>query len=152
MKIRADEHVAPAIVVAIRDMALSEGWNLDSVREAGDNGSTDVHWITKFASEGGDAILSADADFIKTAPQVMAVFRTGLKVIHLPHQWGMAEGRLQAAHVLLWWKRIEECLQSMRRQECYKPAWTISEIGKMVKVDLDFQRAKQRLKKAAKKG
>ena len=64
MRIRADEHVAPAIVVAVRDMALSEGWELDSVLSAGDKGSSDVHWITKFAAEGGDAILTVDTDFL----------------------------------------------------------------------------------------
>ena len=151
MRIRADEHVATAIVVAIREMALSGDWILDSILEAGDKGAGDVHWITKFAEQGGDAILSADTDFLKTPPQVMAVFQTGVRVIHLPHQWANAPGRLQAAHLLLWWARIEVQLTIMRGRECYRAPWTISETGKMQKVDLDFHEMNKKLKKAGKK-
>jgi hypothetical protein len=151
LKIRTDEHIAPAIVRAIRDMALSTGWSIDSVLESGDQGTGDVHWITKFMAEGGDAIITADTDFLKNPPQVMAVFHTGAKVIHLPHQWANAAGRLQTAHVLLWWDRIEKQLTSMKTQECYRPAWNITETGELKKIDLDFQGMAKKLKKASKK-
>lgn len=152
MKIRTDEHIAPAIVCAIRDMGLSSGWFIDSVLECGDQGATDVHWITKFMADGGDAILTADTDFLKNPPQVMAVFHTGAKVIHLPHQWANAAGRLQAAHILLWWGRIEKQLVSMKKQECYRPTWNLTETGELKKVDLDFHGMSRKLKKANKKG
>lgn len=90
MKVRADEHVAEAIVRAVRDIALADGWEIDSVVSAKQRGSSDVHWITEFMTGGGDLILSADRDFLESAPQVDAVFRTGAKVIHLPAKWGQA--------------------------------------------------------------
>jgi hypothetical protein len=68
LKIRADEHVAPAIIAILHAIALSAGYEIDSVLTAGDRGSSDVHWITKFAAEGGEAILTADTDFIKNPP------------------------------------------------------------------------------------
>ena len=151
MKIRADEHVAPAIVAAIEKMALSSGNQIDSVSSVGDRGSSDVHWITKFAAEGGDAILTTDTDFIKNPPQVAAVFSTGVKVIHLPARWASAEGRLQAAHVLLWWARIEAKLNAMKPRECYRAPWNIQETGEMQKVDIDFQTANKKLKRATKR-
>lgn len=98
MKIRCDEHVSPQIVTIIRELALSPGWEISSVREAGHRGDDDVHWITKFANDGGDAILTADKDFTTLEPQVNAVFDTGLKVIQMPGKWGHAKGYLQAAH------------------------------------------------------
>ena len=141
--------MAVAIVRAVRDIAVSDdSWEISSVKEVGDQGKSDVHWITKFAQEGGDAILSADKDFLKTPPQVMAVSQTGMKVIYLPPQWQNAEGRLQASHILLWWKRIEQAVADMKLRECYKPPWNISETGKMVKVDIDYHGANQKLKKA----
>lgn len=147
MRIRADEHVAQAIVAAVRDIALSPGWELDSVRSAGHRGTSDVHWITAFMNDGGHAILSADRDFLENPPQVDAVFRTGARVIHLPPKWGQAKGRLQAAHILMWWDRIERCVASMRERECYRPPWNINETGELQKVTIDFQSAQRKLKR-----
>lgn len=72
MRVRADEHVAKAIVAAIRDIALSPGGEISSIHEVGGVGDDDVHWITRFADEGGHAILSADRDFFTLEPQVAA--------------------------------------------------------------------------------
>ncbi|MEQ9567077.1 MAG: DUF5615 family PIN-like protein, partial [Pseudomonadales bacterium] len=87
MKIRCDEHVSPHIVGIVRDLALSPGWEISSVITVGHGGDDDDHWITKFAAEGGHAIISADRDFFSLAPQINAVFDTGVKVIHLPPKW-----------------------------------------------------------------
>lgn len=140
--------MAPAIVQAVRDIALSAGWKIDSVFDAGDRGCSDVHWITAFMETGGDAILSADRDFLENPPQVVAVFNTGAKVIHLPPKWGQAKGRLQAAHILMWWERIEECIKEMKARECFRPPWNINDTGTMQKVAIDFQTAHKKLKKA----
>src|SRR3546814_6654109 len=70
--------------------------------------SSDVCSSDLFMSDGGDAILTADRDFLENAPQVEAVFNTGAKVIHLPAKWGQARGTLQAAHILMWWSRRSE--------------------------------------------
>lgn len=148
MRIRADEHVAKAIVAAVRDIALAPGWQIDSVVEAGQSGSSDVHWITSFMTGGGNAILSADRDFLENPPQVDAVFRTGAKVIHLPPKWGQAKGRIQAAHILMWWGRIEECITLMKARECFRPQWNVNESGLMQKIPINFQAAQKKLKKA----
>ena len=84
MRIRADEHIAPAIVKAIEKLAISSGFEITSVLRTGFKGASDVHWITAFAEDGGDAILTADTDFFKQPPQIQAVERTGVRVIHLP--------------------------------------------------------------------
>lgn len=99
-------------------------------------------------NDGGHAILSADRDFLENPPQVDAVFRTGAKVIHLPPKWGQAKGRLQAAHILMWWDRIERCVTTMQARQCYRPPWNINEVGELHKVAIDFQSAQKKLKKA----
>lgn len=151
MRIRADEHVAEAIIRAVREIALRDGWTLDSVVSAEQSGRSDVHWITEFMADGGDVILSADRDFLESPPQVDAVFRTGAKVIHLPPKWGQAKGVMQAAHILMWWARIEDCIITMQPRQCFRPPWNINEAGDLQRVSIDFQKAQQKLKKAASK-
>ena len=152
MKIRADEHVAPAIVTAVQEIALSKGVELSSVLNSGYKGSSDVHWITEFMKDSGQAILTADKDFIELVPQVMAVRDTGAKVIHLPKQWAMAEGRLQAAHILVWWRRIETQIREMQPRECYRPPWNIRQDGKLKKIVIDFAKVSRKKKKATRPG
>jgi len=151
MRIRADEHISPHLVEAVRHIALSPGWELDSVFDSGDRGATDTHWITRFADSGGDAILTADTDFIKTPAQVVAVTRTGIKVIHLPAKFGSAKLTSQAAHVLLWWPQIEQQILDMRRRECFQPPWNISEPTKLKKIDINFAEAEKKHKKASRR-
>lgn len=139
------------MVVAIRDIALSDGWEISSIHEAGDAGEDDEHWITKFASVGGDAILSADRDFFTLVPQVNAIFDTALKVIHLPHKWGNARGHMQAAHLFQWWDRIEAKLVEMKPRECYRPPWNIKETSKLKKVPINFAKAQKKRKRARKR-
>ncbi|WP_026987806.1 DUF5615 family PIN-like protein [Fodinicurvata fenggangensis] len=151
MIIRADEHVSPFIVAAIRDIAIRDGWEITSIHEVGDSGSSDVHWITNFANEGGHAILTADKDFVILEPQINAVFDTGLKVIHLPPKWGNFKGYLQAAHILQWWDRIELTLEAMSSRECYRPPWNIKETGELKKVDINFSKAQKKRKRKSKR-
>jgi hypothetical protein len=143
--------VSPFIVNAIRDIALSPGWEITSIHEVDAAGDDDVYWITAFANDGGHAILSADRDFLSLEPQVNAVFDTGLRVIHLPPQWGQAKGHMQAAHILQWWNRIEHQVGEMRPRECYRPPWNIKETGELRKVHIDFAKAQRKRRKARKR-
>lgn len=147
MKLRADEHVSPHIVRAVCQIALSPDWELDSVYDSGDRGATDVHWITRFADSGGDAILTADTDFTKSPAQVVAVTRTGIKVIHLPTKFSNSKVHMQAAHVLSWWLQIEQQIRDMNRRECFQPEWNIKEPGPLKKIDIDFAKAEKKYKK-----
>jgi len=151
VRIRTDEHVSPAIVTVIRALALSSGWELTSVLDS-DRGADDVHWITRFAREGGDAIISADTDFLKVPQQVSAVFDTGLKVVHMPPRWSNAKGHLQAAHLLLWWPRIEATVAAMKPRQCFRPPWNINETGELAQVPINFQAAQRKARQAARRG
>lgn len=154
MKVRADEHVSLEIVRAVRGMALTPGWDLSHVVESGDRGAKDEHWITRFARQGGNAIITGDTDFLKRPHQVLAVNRTGMRVIHMPSKWANARCELQAAHVLLWWRRIERCVANMRQRECFRPPWNVSEDGELLKINVDYQNAdkweKRQAQRAAK--
>ena len=149
MRIRADEHVSERIVDAIINMALGENFELSSVVRCGDRSKSDVHWIKSFANEGGKAILSGDTDFFLRPHQVMAVCQCGLMVVHMPARWSNAKCHLQAAHLLMWWGRIEAALANGRPPQCFRPAWNISERGAVERVRIDYESARKKLRKAA---
>lgn len=136
---------------AVRELALSPSWEFTSILEIGDDGSSDVHWITNFSRDGGHAILSADKDFTSLEPQINAVFDTGIRVIQLPGKWGNAKGYLQAAHILQWWARIERKITEMMGRECFRPEWNIKETGEMRQVKIDFARAQRQRRRARKR-
>jgi hypothetical protein len=148
VRVCADEHVSPEIVHAVREMALSQDWEITSVIEEGDGGSADDHWITRFARQGGSAILSADTDFLKVPVQVVAVFNTGVRVIHLPARWANAPCHMQASHILQWWKRIEIQIKVMKGRECYQPTWNLVDTGELKRIQIDYAEAHKKLKKA----
>ncbi len=135
----------------MNDIALGEGFQLTSVMNAGFSGASDVHWITAFAEDGGDAILTADTDFLKLPPQVMAVQRTGVRIIHLPSSWANAKRALQAGHLLMWWRRIEVQLTVMKPRECFTMPFNVSEDAGMKRVPLDFQGIGKKAKKAGRR-
>lgn len=150
MRIRADEHIAPAIVDAINAVAIGDGFELTSVLKEGFGGSTDEHWITAFAADGGHVILSADTDFLRQPPQVQAIERTGLRLIHLPSGWAGASRAIQAGHLLSWWPRIEAQIIDMRPRECYTTPFQASSSA-LRRVQIDFQSANKKARKAARR-
>jgi hypothetical protein len=132
-------------------MALSPGWELTSVYDTGDRGAEDEHWITRFAREGGHAILTADTDFLRVPAQVQAVFETGIRVIHLPSKWANSKSYMQASHILQWWPRIEKQVAMMKPRECFQPPWNLQETGELKRVQIDYAKAQKKLKKAARR-
>ncbi len=155
MRIRADEHVSPEIVRIICELALNLDFELSSVFNVGHDGSPDEYWVTEFAKDGGDAILtadtdffSADTDFFRKPNQLVAIDRTGLRVIHLHSRWANARARLQAAHILMWWPRIEAKLREARPREVWLVQWNINETGELKRKKVDYSAAHKKLRKA----
>lgn len=148
MKVCTDENISPRIVKAIDAIAKGDGFEITSVRDLGMDGCEDCYWIKRFAKMGGEAIVTADTDFLKKAPQIIAIEETGLIVIHMPRKWANATARLQLAHMLIWWPRIEDTLKKSNPRECWQPPWNIKETGSLKPIDLDFPAARKKLKKA----
>jgi PIN domain-containing protein len=151
LKVRADEHVCERIVSAVRDIALTSKFEISSVLGDDRRGADDVHWITRFAKEGGHAILTADTDFLKRPNQVIAILDTGLKIIHLPPKWANARRELQASHILAWWRRIETTITSCKPRECWRPEWNTSEQGALHRIMIDYEKHRRKFRKAARR-
>lgn len=151
MRIRADEHVSREIVRMVCELALSPSFEFSSIFDVGHDGSPDQYWATEFAKDGGDAILTADTDFFRKPNQVVAIDRTGLKVIHLPSRWANARAHLQAAHILMWWPRIEIKLREANPREVWMVQWNINEDGELKRKKVDYGAARKKLRKAARR-
>lgn len=151
MRIRADEHVSPSIVHIVGDLALSPSFEFTSVIDVGHKGTNDQYWATAFSTDGGDAIVTADTDFLKRPHQIVAIDNTGLKVIYLPPKWANARGYLQASHILMWWPRIEAKLAQAKPREIWAVKWNISQEGDLEKRKVDYGAARKKLKKAARR-
>ena len=148
MRIRADEHVAPLIVRIVNELVLSHDFELTSILDVGDKGKKDEYWATAFANDGGHAILSADTDFFRRPHQVVAIDDTGLRVIYLPPKWANAPGHMQAAHILMWWPRVEHTLTVSKKREVWALKWNIREEGTLVRKKVDYGAFRKKLKKA----
>ena len=151
MKVRADEHVSPEIVRVVRGIALKPSWDLTHVYEEGHGGYPDVTWITQFRRSGGNAILSADADFHKRPHQIMAICETGLIVIHMPPKWANSCRCLQAAHILYWWDKIEQTLLHAAPRQCWKVPWGFSEKAELQRIKVDYEQARKKTRKATRR-
>ena len=132
----------------ICELALSPDFEFSSIFHVGHDGSPDEYWATEFAKGGGDAILTADTDFFRKPNQVVAIDQTGLKVIHLPSRWANARAHLQAAHILMWWLRIEVKLQEANPREVWMVQWNINEAGELKRKKVDYGAAHKKLRKA----
>lgn len=74
-----------------------------------------------------------------------------MRVIHMPAKWANARGALQASHILLWWRRIEDKIKEMSPLECFRPPWNISEDGVLNKITIDYHDAERKAKREAKR-
>jgi hypothetical protein len=148
MKIRADEHVSLKLVETVRTVAIGRSdLILSSVYESDQRGMADHHWITEFADEGGHAILSADTDFFMKHQQVLAVEKTGLRVVWFAPPHGNAKLELQTANVLTWWPRIEAKLREARSREFWDVTWGIRDKLELRQRKVDFQSHRKKQKK-----
>ena len=148
MRIRTDEHVSPSIVRIVCELALTPNFELSSVIEVGHGGTEDPYWATAFANEGGNAILSADTDFFRKPHQIVAIDKSGLRVIHLPSRWANAPGYMQAAHILMWWPRVERKIKEAKPREVWMLRWNITEDGELKRKKVDYAAYHKKLKKA----
>lgn len=148
MKIRADEHVSPEIVRALRDIALTPPFELSHVYDVGHGGVGDVSWVTKFAEDGGRVILSADGDFLNRPHQVMAIWDKQLVLIHLPPKWQNAKRHEQAAHILLWWGRIEKVLSTAAPRQCWRVPYEFLREAELTRLSVDYGKAQKKVRKA----
>ena len=121
MKVRADEHVSPKIVQVLRVISLSVGWELTGVREFHGARTADETWVPKFAAEGGQAIITADANMLKRPHLIAAIQQSGVLGLVLPTAWAQARRHIQASSLIYFWPEIEKCMAGASPGDTWRP-------------------------------
>lgn len=84
---------------------------MESVRGSGYQGKSDEDWIEEFSSSGRNVFVSADRKMLRRPTMVQNIINLDLMAFFLPGEWGQKPRHYQAAHILYWWPKIEECIQ-----------------------------------------
>lgn len=141
MRIRADEHISRKIIRAIRELALSDDWEITHVRDVHERRTADETWIPRFAVEGGRAILSGDRKIRSRPHQIRAISASGLIGVFLPAEWANSRRTVQAALLLFWWPRIEKTISQAQSKECWLVPFEFTEKD-LVPIPISFDKVR----------
>jgi predicted nuclease of predicted toxin-antitoxin system len=142
VKVRADEHVAPKIVRALKEVSLSPGWELSHVRDSHGARTADETWVPKFASEGGRAIITADANMLKRPHQILAIQQSGVIGLILPSVWAQSKRHVQASSLIYFWPEIEACFTAGAPGEFWRIPTHLHR-GPLEKLNINYAQATQ---------
>jgi hypothetical protein len=140
LKVRADEHVSPKIVRAVKEVALSVECELSHVRDVHGARTADETWIPRFAAEGGKAIITADANLLKRPHQIAAIQASGLFGVILPPTWAVAKRHIQASALIYHWPEIELCFAGAQSGEFWRIPAALHK-GPLEKLNINYARA-----------
>lgn len=140
MRCRADEHVSPRIVRALREVSLASGWELTCVRDVHPTRTADETWMARFAAEEGKGIITADAAILRRPHQIAAVQASGLFGLILPSTWAQSQRHVQAASLVLFWPKIAEAFDTAQPGDFWKlPNALLS--GSLQKITVNYAAA-----------
>lgn len=132
-------------------MALSSEFELTHVRSEGDGGKSDEHWIKRFGSDGGNAILSADGNILKQPNEIVAICDAGVIGIFLHHKWAASPGHIQASHILYWWRDIETLVKEQAARTCWRIPFQFPDKPKFKKLSPEYDKQRKKLRKQARR-
>ena len=133
--------MAKKIVLALQLVCLRSDWELSHVRDFHPARTADETWIPRFAAEGGNAFLTADANILKRPHQLVAVRDAGLISIILSSSWAREKKHIQAANLLFWWPKIEAALIEAAPRDCLRVPYAFDKTGQIEKKIIDFDAA-----------
>jgi hypothetical protein len=74
----------------------------------------------RFAAEGGQAIITADANMLKPPHQLLAVQASNVVGLVLPYTWAEAKRHVQASSLIYHWPEIEAAFSSAQAGEFWR--------------------------------
>jgi len=108
--IRFDENISYRIPLALRELRLPPGIEVESSTATNERGAEDVDWITAFAIRGGRCVVSGDERMRDRPPERAALEEAGFVAIFPPEgRFWKPLGMLgQAAFLIRWFPVIVE--------------------------------------------
>lgn len=93
-----------------------------------------------FGAEGGNAILTGDANILKRPHQLAAVHSTGLICVVLSKQWTQAKRHEQAANIIYWWPKVQSAIELSEAGDCWPIPFAFDK-SNLVKKAIDYNAA-----------
>lgn len=142
MRVRANEHVSPKIIQVLRIASLNSDWELTGVREFHGARTADQTWVPRFAAEGGQAIITADANMLKRPHLIAAIQQAGVRGLILPSVRAQARRHVQASSLIYFWPQIEAAFGDALPGEFWRLPTTLH-AGALEKLNVNYAAAAQ---------
>jgi len=124
LKIRLDENLSYRIANAlVAYMANKDGFEVTHNALVA-QGEKDPSWLTKFAADDGDMIISGDWKILQHWPDLVAYTESGLVSFFPPAPFGQMKGFARAAFILRWWPAMIEKHKSSQRGDRWRIPFT----------------------------
>jgi hypothetical protein len=79
----------------------------------------DEAWSAAFRRFGGEIVISGDKNLAKRPHQILAFMETGLVGFFLDRKWSGQDMTFKAAHLIMWWPRIQGHLAACKARDCW---------------------------------
>jgi len=110
------------------------------VRDVHGARTADETWVPKFATEGGKAIVTADANMLARPHQILAIHQSGVVGLILPHTWATAKRHIQASSLIYFWPEVEALFFAAQLGDFWRMSPKLHR-GQIEKLDIDFAQA-----------
>jgi hypothetical protein len=127
LRVRLDENLSYRVADAVRAILSGRtGLVVDWVRDEHPPGTTDPSWISKFAADGGNAIVSSDTNILQHWPDLIAYMESGLVSFFPPTGFDRLKGYGQASLIMRWWPCIVEKIKTSAQGDAWRipMSWT----------------------------
>jgi hypothetical protein len=128
VKIAFDENIPPEMVRIFRQDAetyLALGHQVISARDYRPEGERgDENWIKRFASDGGQVIISGDVRMRVLAHERAALAEGGLITYFFQAEWNNMKFHTKVAMLVKWWPQIAEHMTSAELGTCWEIPFT----------------------------
>ncbi len=147
MKICADEHVADSIIEIVSGVCSFPDDEFLHVKDIGAQGIPDEIWVKKFAADGGEGIVTADAAMLKRSNEILAIGNARLKLMVLPSEYANSPKHLQMAFFLLWGPKMLDLFKAGPKAHYIKLPWNLRLPDKFSWEKIDLTVARQKANK-----
>ncbi|WP_417518720.1 hypothetical protein [Minwuia sp.] len=129
MKVAFDEHIPPQMYRLFQSLSGSPRVDHQIVaakdyRPDGEIG--DAGWVSRFASDGGQVVISGDVRMRGRPHELKALQDCGLITVFFHRRWSQQNFFVKSAMLIKWWPQTDEHIRSIGPASCWEIpfSWT----------------------------
>jgi hypothetical protein len=135
IKVALDANVPQRLVRMLQSAFGDQGYEFLWEPDFAAANAKDEVWVAKFRRFGGQIAITGDRNIARRPHQIIAFMESDLIGFFFDSNWGEKDLTFKAAHLVMWWPRIQVHLANCKPQDCW---WvpTILRNGAFKKVEL----------------